>query len=309
VELIVALAVTAIATPVVARLAVRLDIVDRPGPLKVQTVPVPYLGGIAILAGVAGPLAATRPVLALPLCLAAGLGLVDDIHDLGLRPRLATELAIGVLTAVAVDVPVLLIPAVVVITVVLINAVNLLDGLDGLASATVLVAAVGFAVVLDGDFAALALALVGALAGFLLWNRPRARIYLGDAGSYLLGAALAVLCAATLRDGEPFSSFAAALLLVGVPVGDTAVAVLRRWRAKQPLLKGDRGHVYDQLVTRSWSPLRATVACVLAQSVLVVVAIVVAELSSATALVVSGATIAAVGAWSIITFTSPATWR
>jgi UDP-N-acetylmuramyl pentapeptide phosphotransferase/UDP-N-acetylglucosamine-1-phosphate transferase len=309
VELIAALAITAVLTPAVARAAEHFGVVDRPGPLKVQSRPIPYLGGLAVLAGVLVPVLLDRPSLAVPLVLATLLGLADDLSDLDFRVRLVCAALIGVSAGIAVDVPTALIPVTSLVVIVLINAVNLLDGLDGLASATVLVSTVAFAILLDGSFRGLALAIAGATAGFILWNRPPARIYLGDAGSYLLGTGLAILGAATLRDGEPAHTIAAAVLLVGVPVGDMAIAILRRWRAQRPLFKGDRGHVYDQLVARRWTAIQATVACVAAQAALACVALGVDQLSSRWAVAVVVATVAVVALWAIHTFASPSSWR
>ena len=303
--LIVALVITAILTPVAARLARRLDIVDRPGPLKVQTEPVPYLGGLAVLAGMLGPVALGRPTLAIGLVLATALGLADDVVDLSPRFRLATEVGIGAATALALAVPAPLVPVATTIVVVLMNAVNLLDGLDGLASGVAGVAALGFALVLHDDMRIVALGLAGALAGFLLWNRPPAEIYLGDAGSYLIGASLGGLVVSTLAEGGSPSVAAAAALLVGVPLGDTAVAIERRWRAGRRLFTGDRGHVYDQLVTRGWTRERTVLACVGAQLALAAVAAGVAMLADLPALIVAVTTIGAVAAWLLPTFTSP----
>lgn len=306
--LIVAFAITVATTPAFAWLARRLDIVDRPGPLKVQSRPVAYLGGVAVLAGLLGPALLARPVLAIPLVLATLLGLADDVADLGLGVRVTWEIGIGILVPVAVAVPGPLVPVVAVAVVALINAVNLLDGLDGLASGVAFVSAVGFALILDGDLRVLAVGLAGALAGFLIWNRPPARVYLGDAGSYLIGTALAVLAAATLGEDGSVHITAAAVLLVGVPVGDTSVAIVRRWRAKRPLFVGDRGHVYDQLVARQWTAPQAVVACILAQVVLATVAVAVAQLSDDVAVAVTVATTAAAAAWALRTFTSPSSW-
>ncbi len=303
---IVGFAVALALTPVCAAAARRLGIVDRPGPLKVQSTAVPYLGGVAVLAGLLGPVLWTRPALAIPLALATGLGLADDAADLHSGIRLACEVAIGVLVAVVAGVPGALAVLAVAATVLLINAVNLLDGLDGLASATALVSAAGFAFVVEGDYRVLAVTLAAALAGFLVWNRPPARIYLGDAGSYLIGTALAILFAATLGDQSSASSAAAAALLVGIPVGDTAIAIVRRWRAKRPLLTGDRGHVYDQLVDRRWTPGQATLACVGAQAVLGVLAVAVSHAADGVAVALAIVIVIGVAAWALPTFTSPA---
>ena len=141
--------------------------------------------------------------------------------------------------------------------------------------------ALGSFVVLSGSGATLAIALVGALAGFLVWNRPPARVYLGDAGSYLIGTALAMLfLAASQREAAVVSG---ALLFVGVPVADMSVAIVRRLRAGTPLLQGDRGHVYDQLVDRGWPANRAVGACVAAQAVLTLAGIGIANLSGGAA--------------------------
>ena len=304
----VAFVVTVALTPVAAAAAVRLGIVDRPGPFKLQTRPVPYLGGVAVLVGLMGPLLATHATLAIPVGLAAAVGLGDDKVGLPVSVRLACEGGIAVVVPIVVGVPWEAAPVAAATVLVMINAVNLLDGLDGLATATALVSGVGFAVVLHGDFRVAATALAGSLAGFLVWNRPPARIYLGDAGSYMLGTMLAVLAAATLRPGESVHGRAAALLLVGVPVGDTAVAVVRRWRAKRPLFVGDRGHVYDQLSARNWSTLQATAACVCAQLVLAAVAVAVLHAPASGAIGITAGTIAVVGIWAVHTFTSPASW-
>jgi UDP-GlcNAc:undecaprenyl-phosphate GlcNAc-1-phosphate transferase len=194
----------------------------------------------------------------------------------------------------------------VVAVLVLVNAVNLLDGLDGLVAGVVLLGALGSFVVLSGAGATLALALAGALGGFLVWNSPPARVYLGDSGSYLIGTALAMLfVAAAQRHAAVVSG---ALLFAGVPVADTAVAIVRRLRAGTPLLRGDRGHVYDQLVDRGWSAKLSVLTCVVAQAVLTGAGIGIAHLSAGVAIVVAAATVAAVGVGAIVVFTSPRAW-
>jgi UDP-GlcNAc:undecaprenyl-phosphate GlcNAc-1-phosphate transferase len=302
---VVAFVVATLMTPLIAKAAWRLDIVDRPGPLKVQSRPVPYLGGVAVFAGLAVPVLWSRPALLVPLGLALVLGLADDVADLHSGFRFASEFAIGVVVAIVTGLSAPLIVVGALATVLLVNAVNLLDGLDGLASGTAVASSAGFAFVLSGDYRVLAAAVAASLGGFLLWNRPPASIYLGDAGSYLVGAALAVLATSTIGSGGSVPTAAAAALLVGVPVADTTIAVIRRWRAKRPLFQGDRGHVYDQLVDRKWSPERATLACIAAQAVLALVAIGVAHLSDGGAIAACLATVVVVAACAILVFTPP----
>ena len=271
----VALMTTAVSTPLAGRAAAKLGLVDRPGPLKVQSRAVPYLGGTAVFAGIAaGSLAAdVRLSFLVPLAAALALGMADDALDLSPWVRLAGEAVVGVVAAVAADAPHLGLGLVTVMAVVvLINAVNLLDGLDGLAAGTVLAGVAGLAALLGGDGRVLAVATAAACAGFLLHNRPPASIYLGDGGAYMLGTALALLAVLLWTDGASAERWVAPLL-VAVPVTDTAVAVIRRWRAGRSLFAGDRGHTYDQLVDRGWSSGRAAAAVVATQAVLTIAAV------------------------------------
>jgi UDP-GlcNAc:undecaprenyl-phosphate GlcNAc-1-phosphate transferase len=309
VAVIVAFAITVVLAPVMARVARRVGIVDHPGPLKVHAEPVPYLGGIAVYAGLAAPIAFQHPALLVPLLLATALGLADDAVRLTPGVRLGCEAIVGVTVAWLVPTRGLLgAVAAFVFVLVLLNALNLLDGLDGLASGVGLVAAVGFAILLPGDGRVIALGLAGALGGILVWNRPPARIFLGDAGSYLVGTTLAMLLAESIAPGRPVAHGASALLFVGVPVADTAVAILRRLRAHTALFQGDRGHVYDQLVDRGWDPRTTTAACIGAQAVLVAAGLAISALSAAAAVALTAFVIVAVGGTAIVMFTSPRAW-
>jgi UDP-GlcNAc:undecaprenyl-phosphate/decaprenyl-phosphate GlcNAc-1-phosphate transferase len=305
--LIIAFAVAAIATPVAARLALRLGVVDRPGPLKVQTRPIPYLGGVAVFAGLAGPVAAAHPALLAPLGLALLLGLADDVADVSPRLRLGGELVIGVAAAMALPDGLSVAGAVatVVVVVGLLNAVNLLDGLDGLATSVAALGAAGFSVVLQGDSRVTAMALAGALLGFLAWNRPPARIYLGDAGSYLVGTGLGLLLALTFLSDDGVATPAGALLFVAVPVADTTIAIVRRRRAGRPLLQGDRGHVYDQLVDMGWSTERSTLACAVAQAVFVALGLAASAMADGPAITLVAVLIVVVGGAALWAFTAP----
>ncbi len=305
--LIVAFVVAVILTPVAAWVATRLGIVDEPGPLKVQARAVPYLGGVAVLVALAGPVLRDRPSLLVPLGLACALGLIDDVAGLAPAVRLVAEAAIGVSAAIAVghhDIGRVALGIVVVL--VLVNAINLLDGLDGLAAGVTIASAAGFYVVLTGAGATLALSLAGAAAGFLVWNSPPARVYLGDSGSYLIGTALAMLFLTAAQ--HPAEVVSGACLFLAVPVADTAIAIVRRFRVGRPLLQGDRGHVYDQLVDRGWQAPAATVACVAAQTVLTGAGIAIAQLTRDAAIVVTVVTVAVVGVAAIVVFTAPHTW-
>jgi UDP-GlcNAc:undecaprenyl-phosphate GlcNAc-1-phosphate transferase len=153
------------------------------------------------------------------------------------------------------------------------NGVNFLDGLDALAAGVVAVGCVGFALLLHGGSRDLAVAVAAALAGFLVYNRPPAKVYLGDAGAYLLGAAVTVLLAEAWapRTRSPIS--VASLAIVAVPVAEVVFAVVRRVRARQPITSGDRRHPYDIAVARGWGRGAAALAYITVEAVFAAAAV------------------------------------
>ena len=288
-----ALAIALLATPLAAAVARRFDVVDRPGPLKVQRQPVPYLGGAAVFVALAVPVALVRPSLLTPLALLLALGLADDLTDLPAVGRLAAEIAVGAVAGFVAPAPGRfggVLTALLVIG--LVNAVNLLDGLDGLAGGVAAASACGFAA-LGGAARIPGLAVAGALLGFLWFNRPPARIYLGDSGAYLCGGALALLAALALDAGHGAPAWAAVPLLVALPVFDTAVAIIRRLLAGRPLFAGDRSHVYDQLVDRGRTRARAVLDCIALQVLLTAIGVLAVHLEVAGAFTAAGAAVAA----------------
>ena len=286
---IVALGLALVVTPVAAEAARRAGLLDHPGALKVQTRAVPYLGGLAVLAAACVGVGLGRPAWLVPLALALVLGTLDDARTLPPRVRLAGEVVVGLVAGA-------LVPtgaaqpwsalATSLVVVVLINAVNLVDGLDGLAAGVSLVCVVGFAIALDGDDRTVALALGGALAGFLVYNRPPARIYLGDGGSYLLGTALAALLVSAWRPGRELALSLGAVLFVAVPVAEVAFVVVRRARTRAPLFTGDRSHVYDQMVQRGLSTGATSLTCAGLQAALVAVGVLASRTEPVASLVI-----------------------
>jgi UDP-GlcNAc:undecaprenyl-phosphate GlcNAc-1-phosphate transferase len=228
-----------------------------------------------------------RPSVLWPLVAATALGVADDRTDVPPSVRLGGEIAVGVLVVLTCRVHLgglWATAALIAVTVVLINGVNMLDGLDMLASGVVAVAAVAFAVLTEPS-RPLAVALAAALAAFLVYNRPPARIYLGDGGAYLLGTALTVLLAASWAPHAPDPRGVAALVVVALPAAEIAFAVVRRVRGHRSLLSGDRGHPYDRLVTRGWSPPAASLAYTGAEVVLATAAVIVGRGASTAAAV------------------------
>jgi UDP-GlcNAc:undecaprenyl-phosphate GlcNAc-1-phosphate transferase len=144
------------------------------------------------------------------------------------------------------------------------NATNLLDGLDGLCGGVTGIIAMGFLLLAvwlamwdqfpgtDQVRVVLCLAMIGAILGFLPYNVPPATIFMGDAGSMLLGFFVATMMAMFCRQGYA-RWFLAALAVFALPILDTALAVVRRAIAGRSIFEGDRGHLYDQLVDRGIS--------------------------------------------------------
>jgi UDP-GlcNAc:undecaprenyl-phosphate GlcNAc-1-phosphate transferase len=259
-----ALVAALVLTPLARRLSFALDVLDRPGPLKTHAEPVAYLGGVAVFAAVAAVLVVNHPAWLVPLGLAAALGVADDVRAISPLTRLLMQASIGCIAGIVEPTPGRLgWLGTAALVVVLVNAVNLIDGMDGLAATVVSISAIGFAL-LGGDAALPAAAVCGALVGFLVFNRPPARIYLGDGGAYLLGVALALVAAFAL-EGQGRAAWVALPLLVAVPIADTAIAVVRRQRSGKPWLAGDRSHVYDQLTDRGWPVARVLFACAAVQ--------------------------------------------
>jgi UDP-GlcNAc:undecaprenyl-phosphate GlcNAc-1-phosphate transferase len=228
----------------------RLALLDRPSTIKPHSHPIPYTGGAAIL----GTLLLIGPLIggSVPLMIGAALcwlvGAIDDVR--GLSPltklgALAPALIIGSL-AVELD-PITRILAVV-LGLVLLNAFNVVDGLDGLAAGTAagplaLLALVGA----GGLIGALAL---GAVLGFMFFNLAPARIFLGDQGSLLLGYLLWILPLSWLAHEGSMRFSALWIFLWLFPIVNMAFVLWVRARAGRPLLRGDRSHLYDALHRR-----------------------------------------------------------
>jgi len=294
---IAALVVSAAAVPLCIAAAHRWDILDRPGHLKSQRAPVPYLGGVAVFCGVVVGALASRPIVLVPITMALALGVADDKFALPASYRLAGQIGIGVLVALVVPLHLpggIGVPFLVAASVVLVNGFNMLDGLDMLAGGVGAVAAAGFAILLLNSGRILAAVLAGSLLTFLWYNRPPARIYLGDGGSYLIGTTSAVLLAYAWGAGVGAATGVVSLAILAVPAAEVACAIVRRWRGHGPLLAGDRSHPYDLLVANGWTAVAASAAYIAAQGLIVIVVASVDHTSMTAALVVDASITAAV---------------
>ncbi len=268
---VVAGLVSLVLTPLAIRSALRLGVLDRPGEHKSHVTPTPYLGGVAIVlavtlsialaAVVRGEASATLSqllgILAIALGMAA-MGLLDDLRGLPVVLRFGVQLLAGIGLwglDVRVDLtgePLIDLPLTVVWTVGITNAMNLLDNMDGLSASTATIASLWFGAIalINGQFlvAALAFAVAGAAAGFLRDNRPPARIYMGDAGSLFLGVMLAALGMLLSLDRGMLVTAAVPVLILTVPVLDTALVSVARIRHGISPFQGGRDHTSHRLV-------------------------------------------------------------
>ena len=278
VSALIAFAVSAALTPFVIFLCRRNNWFDTVDPRKVHVGQVPRLGGLGIM--VAFAVAAVIYVCvfsdadfrAVWPALVGGLiifiaGIADDFADLRARLKFLLQIAAACLVAASplvfkrflwFDIPLWCArPLTFVWILFLVNAYNLIDGLDllcgGLSFVTIL--SLGILMLRSGqELGALYIILCGAIAGFLLFNRPPARIFIGDGGSQTMGFVIAVAplfrtkCAA-FEDMK----FPLMLLLVSIPVTDVVAAVWRRQRDHRSFFSADRAHIHHKLVNIGFS--------------------------------------------------------
>ena len=260
------------------RIGDHLHVWDMPGDGRVHLKAAVRLGGPAILPAflLALLVSASDPeqFLGLAACavIITAIGLLDDFKDLVPWHKLAGQTAVATLAlAIGVQISFVSNPfgGVIELNVIvgglltvfwlvgMMNAINLLDGLDGLAPGVVLVAALVMAVLSDrlGSYALVlfGLALAGAIGGFLPFNAYRARIFLGDSGSQLLGfliGSLAVLGQAKIGT---------ALLVLGIPILDVAFTMGRRWMSGHGIMNRDTGHLHHRLLNAGLARWQVTV--------------------------------------------------
>lgn len=284
-----ALALSLAITPAVRVAALRWRLVDLPDQhRKIHSVPVARIGGVAVfLAYLGACLAAAaigggatssafvsmRPFLPAGLIVFAA-GLMDDVA--GLKPwhKLAAEIAAGILIVssgmsvlhgtMLASHPMIAAVCTVIWLVLCMNAVNLIDGLDGLAagiallvSVTALCAALFYG---NLELAVATAPLIGVLIGFLVFNFHPASIFLGDSGSLLIGFLLGCCGILWSRESPTVPGIAAPAIALAVPLTDTTLAILRRFLRAQPIFSADRAHIHHRLLARGFSQRNAALA-------------------------------------------------
>ena len=311
--LVAAALVSLISTPVVRSLAFRIGAVDVPRDgRRMHDHPIPRMGGLAIFFGfilsvlLFLPLSEQLRSMLMGAVIIVILGIFDDIYALSARLKFCVQI-IAALVAVLGgnrifglsninifssdpywELGWLSIPISVLWIVGITNAVNLIDGLDGLAcgvstisSMTLLVIAL---IMAEPDVAMITAALAGACLGFLPYNLNPARIFMGDTGSTFLGYILAVVSIQGLFKFYTFISFAAPFLMLGLPIFDTCFAILRRLAKGQSPMAPDRGHIHHRLIDMGFSQKQAVAMLYVISAILGLSAVVLTTIGAVRAM-------------------------
>lgn len=270
---IIGLVVTFIATPIVKRLAIRIGAIDRPNERKVHATLMPRLGGLAIYIGVVASVwwmvDDYKEILAIMIAATVVLitGIIDDRIELRPLVKLMGQLLAAVIVvyfgmqmefihlpfsgADTFNFGILSIPISILWIVGVTNSINLMDGLDGLASGVTAIATATMLIlaIMMGNVPViiLASALLGSLIAFLFFNFHPARIFMGDSGSLFLGFMMAVLSLLGFKQAT-FASLILPILVLGVPLSDTLFAILRRVANNRPISSPDKQHLHHCLL-------------------------------------------------------------
>lgn len=280
---IMALGLALLLTPLVKKFAVKVGAVDVPNARKVHTRIMPRLGGLgiflafllsllAVLPFVPDGMLSSRDINFIAAFLIGGtlitlIGALDDRFDLNAKLKFLAQIAVACMVVFAFDIRVdfvnvpfqdayssleswISIPLTIFWIVGVTNAINLIDGLDGLAAGVsgIAIGTIFVMSVLMGNYmvAMLCLVLLGSIIGFLFFNFHPAKIFMGDTGSLFLGFCLAMLSMLGFKQ-IAIVSFITPLIIIGVPLSDTFFAIIRRKLQKKPIFSPDKGHLHHCL--------------------------------------------------------------
>ncbi|HCX04721.1 MAG TPA: undecaprenyl-phosphate alpha-N-acetylglucosaminyl 1-phosphate transferase [Clostridiales bacterium] len=267
-------------TPVARQLAFKLGILDIPkDDRKVHKEPIPYLGGAAIYASAIFTMLIFSDLDKTAVSIMVGgtviflIGLIDDIKDISPKLKLAGQIIaamIAVYGGAKINYITNPIPGYNVIylehfatpisilwIVGITNTINLVDGLDGLASGVAAISAstMMFMASISGfDYILLECAVIaGSSLGFLPYNFNPAKIFMGDTGALFLGYMLAVISILGFLKTVTLAAIIIMVLVLGIPLFDTFFAIVRRIRNKKPIMEADRGHVHHRLLAKGFT--------------------------------------------------------
>ncbi|WP_186576579.1 MraY family glycosyltransferase [Aquibacillus kalidii] len=271
------LAIAVMITPLIKKFAIKIGATDQPDHRKVHTKVMPRLGGLAIFISfmigflIASPNNELNWVVILGASLITLIGALDDKYQLSAKVKFTGQLIAALITVFGgvqidfisipfgdkIDIGFLSIPITILWIVGVTNAINLIDGLDGLAagvSSIALLTISGMAISLGNTYVALlGLILLGSTIGFLFYNFHPAKIFMGDTGALFLGYMISVLSIMGLFKNVTLFSLAIPILILGVPILDTVFAIVRRIVHKTPISDPDKLHLHHCLLRLGYS--------------------------------------------------------
>ncbi|SCY87577.1 MraY family glycosyltransferase [Alkaliphilus peptidifermentans] len=269
-----ALMISYILTPYAKKLAYKIGAVDVPKDnRRVHTKPIPRMGGLAIYVAFALTALIMLPInrsfigILIGATLITIIGIIDDVKQISAKYKLLVQIIAAVIVVYSgVSIKYISVPFLEtgisfgqysgIVTIFWIigitNAVNLIDGLDGLAAGVSVIASVTLAIVAythgQVGVAMLLIILAGGAVGFLPYNFNPAEIFMGDTGSLLIGFLLASVSIEGVIKSATTIAVAIPVLALGVPVFDTAFAIARRLVNKRPIMEADKGHLHHKLL-------------------------------------------------------------
>ena len=308
----IAFAISLAATPFVKNLAYKIGAVDVPDDeRRIHKKPIPRLGGLAIFYGFLIAVLSFAKVdeqlrgIIIGSLIIVGVSIIDDVKQLRALIKLVAQILAALIAVVhnvrisAISVPSFIsetgilelgmfsIPVTLIWIIGVTNAVNLIDGLDGLAVGVSSIASFSlfFIAILGGeeDVAIIAAALAGGCLGFMPYNFNPAKIFMGDTGSQFLGYMLSVICIQGLFKGYAVISFIVPMLIMALPLFDTCFAIIRRAINHKPIMGADRGHLHHRLLDSGFSQKETVAILYVITTILGLSAVLVLERGSYTA--------------------------
>ncbi|MFC0272236.1 glycosyltransferase family 4 protein [Metabacillus herbersteinensis] len=287
-----------IITPLISKLALKLNAVDIPDHRKVHVKPMPRLGGLGVyLAFIIGLIVIGFPIMSniqviLGATLIVILGILDDIYILKPYQKLIIQFVAALVVVYGhvsvdflylpfigtVDLSVSIIPITVLWIIGITNSINLIDGLDGLASGISFIIVFVFVILAiinqQDTILMLSFVLLGSILGFLYHNFFPARIFLGDSGSLFLGFMVSVISLMGLYKTVTVSSLFLPVIILGLPLMDTFLAIFRRLKKHQSVMAPDKEHLHHQLIKFGLSHRKAVLLMYMLSATFGIVAII-----------------------------------
>ena len=305
----IAVLVSAIFTPIVKKIAFKFNVLDIPvDARKVHKKPIPLLGGVAIyisfistLIFKSGKLSSSEMGIIIGATIIVIGGIIDDKYDIRPRYKLVFQILSSIVLIIFgleinlvtnpglsenlyLSLGWLSIPITILWVIGITNALNLIDGLDGLAAGVALISSITMFIIAilsnRPDAAILTAILSGAILGFLPYNFNPASIFMGDTGAQLLGFLLAAISIeGTIKSAAAFA-IAVPILALGIPIYDTMFAVIRRKLNGKPIMQADRGHLHHRLLDMGLTQKETVLVMYMISAILGGVAIIAMQISS-----------------------------